>query len=94
MIAYEPIWAIGTGKVATPEVAQETHAYIRSWLATAVSPEVSATTRIQYGGSANAGNCQSLIEQPDIDGFLVGGAALKPEFATIITTVAKHNEEN
>merc|ERR1711893_543509 len=71
----------GTGKTATPEIAQDAHAYIRSWLTDNVSAEVSAATRIQYGGSANAGNCGDLIAQPDIDGFLVGGASLKPEFA-------------
>lgn len=84
VIAYEPVWAIGTGKVASPEQAQETHAYIRQWLADNLSKEVSDQTRIQYGGSANAGNAANLISQPDIDGFLVGGASLKPEFAKIV----------
>jgi triosephosphate isomerase (TIM) len=88
VLAYEPVWAIGTGKTATPEIAQEAHAYIRSWMAENVSAEVSAATRIQYGGSANAGNCGALIAQPDIDGFLVGGASLKAEFADIVKTVA------
>jgi len=74
-------------------MAQETHAYVRSWVSSAISPEVAAAIRIQYGGSANAGNCQALIEQPDIDGFLVGGASLKPEFATIVQTVATFNAE-
>ena len=86
VIAYEPVWAIGTGKTATPAIAQDAHAYIRSWLAENVSAEVSAATRIQYGGSANAGNVGELIAQPDIDGFLVGGASLKPEFGTIVQT--------
>lgn len=84
VIAYEPVWAIGTGKVATPEQAQETHAYVRSWLADNLSKEVADQTRIQYGGSANAANAAALISQPDIDGFLVGGASLKPEFAVIV----------
>jgi triosephosphate isomerase len=84
VIAYEPVWAIGTGKVASPEQAQESHAYIRQWLADNLSKEVSDQTRIQYGGSANAGNAANLISQPDIDGFLVGGASLKPEFAKIV----------
>ena len=88
VIAYEPVWAIGTGKTATPQIAQDAHAYIRSWLTDNVSAEVSAATRIQYGGSANAGNCGELIAQPDIDGFLVGGASLKPEFAVIVKTVS------
>uniref|UniRef100_A0A7S3MLH5 Triosephosphate isomerase n=2 Tax=Choreotrichia TaxID=141411 RepID=A0A7S3MLH5_9SPIT len=88
VIAYEPVWAIGTGKTATPAIAQEAHAYVRQWLTENVSAEVAAATRIQYGGSANAGNCGELIAQPDIDGFLVGGASLKPEFATIVKTVS------
>lgn len=87
VIAYEPVWAIGTGKTATPEIAQETHAFIRHWLVDNVSKEVSERMRIQYGGSANAANAANLISQPDIDGFLVGGASLKPEFATIVEIV-------
>ena len=91
VLAYEPVWAIGTGKVATPEIAQSAHAYIRSWLSSSVSEAVAAATRIQYGGSANAKNCGELIAQPDIDGFLVGGASLKPEFCDIIkTSLAQH----
>uniref|UniRef100_UPI00359030CC Triosephosphate isomerase n=1 Tax=synthetic construct TaxID=32630 RepID=UPI00359030CC len=84
VIAYEPVWAIGTGKVATPEQAQEVHAEIRKWLAENVSAEVAESTRIIYGGSVNGGNCKELAKQPDIDGFLVGGASLKPEFVDII----------
>uniref|UniRef100_A0A6B2LEZ1 Triosephosphate isomerase n=1 Tax=Arcella intermedia TaxID=1963864 RepID=A0A6B2LEZ1_9EUKA len=84
VIAYEPVWAIGTGVVATPEQAQETHRQIRQWLADQVSPEVAQTTRIIYGGSVNGKNCLELARQPDIDGFLVGGASLKAdEFITI-----------
>jgi triosephosphate isomerase len=79
VIAYEPIWAIGTGKVATTEQAQEVHASIRKWLSEAVSSEVAENTRIIYGGSVNAKNCRELAQQPDVDGFLVGGASLKPE---------------
>ena len=86
MIAYEPVWAIGTGQVATPAIAQDAHAYVRSWLAENTTADIAAATRIQYGGSANAGNCAELIAQPDIDGFLVGGASLKPEFGTIVKT--------
>uniref|UniRef100_UPI00359030F8 Triosephosphate isomerase n=1 Tax=synthetic construct TaxID=32630 RepID=UPI00359030F8 len=84
VIAYEPVWAIGTGKVATPEQAQEVHAAIRKWLASNVSAEVAESTRIIYGGSVNGSNCAELAKQPDIDGFLVGGASLKPEFVDII----------
>ena len=83
VLAYEPVWAIGTGKVASKEQAQELHAELRKWLATNVSEEVANSTRILYGGSVNGANCKDLASQPDIDGFLVGGASLKPEFITI-----------
>ena len=92
VIAYEPVWAIGTGKVATPEQAQETHAEIRAWLAENVSPAVAGATRILYGGSVNGGNCADLITNKDIDGFLVGGASLKPEFKDIIETANKDKQ--
>ena len=84
VIAYEPVWAIGTGVTATPAQAQETHAQIRQWLSDNVSPTVARETRIIYGGSATAANCNDLYAQPDINGFLVGGASLKPEFVNII----------
>ncbi|KAI5480814.1 hypothetical protein MNV49_007224 [Pseudohyphozyma bogoriensis] len=84
VIAYEPVWAIGTGKVATPQQAQETHAAIRKYLADEISAEVAENTRIIYGGSVSAKNAKELATQPDIDGFLVGGASLKPEFVEII----------
>jgi len=94
VIAYEPVWAIGTGLVATPAMAQETHKEIREWIAENVSEYCAATIRIQYGGSANAKNAPDLSAQPDIDGFLVGGASLKPEFADIVSaiSVAKQSE--
>eukprot|EP00604_Paraphysomonas_vestita_P002894 CAMPEP_0174818156 /NCGR_PEP_ID=MMETSP1107-20130205/784_1 /TAXON_ID=36770 /ORGANISM="Paraphysomonas vestita, Strain GFlagA" /LENGTH=256 /DNA_ID=CAMNT_0016029627 /DNA_START=54 /DNA_END=824 /DNA_ORIENTATION=- len=84
VVAYEPKWAIGTGKVATAQQAEETHAAIRVWLAANVSPAVAEATRIIYGGSVKASNSGELIACPNIDGFLVGGASLKPEFADII----------
>ncbi|CAL1353169.1 unnamed protein product [Linum trigynum] len=88
VIAYEPVWAIGTGKVASPQQAQEVHAALRDWLKKNVSDEVASKTRIIYGGSVNGGNCAELAKQEDIDGFLVGGASLKgPEFATIVNSV-------
>lgn len=88
VIAYEPVWAIGTGKVATPQQAQEVHVAVRDWLKKNVSEEVASKTRIIYGGSVNGGNCAELAKEEDIDGFLVGGASLKgPEFATIINSV-------
>ncbi|KAK8522186.1 hypothetical protein V6N13_115159 [Hibiscus sabdariffa] len=88
VIAYEPVWAIGTGKVATPQQAQEVHLAVRDWLKKNVSEEVASKTRIIYGGSVNGSNCSELAKQEDIDGFLVGGASLKgPEFATIVNSV-------
>ena len=91
VIAYEPIWAIGTGKVATPEQVQAVHAGIRQWLKDNVSEEVSKATRIQYGGSVNEGNCETLARESDIDGFLVGGASLDAtKFAQICKSSAVH----
>ncbi|KAL5710811.1 triose-phosphate isomerase [Ranunculus cassubicifolius] len=84
VVAYEPVWAIGTGKVASPAQAQEVHFELRKWLEENVSAEVAATTRIIYGGSVNGANCKELGGQSDVDGFLVGGASLKPEFVEII----------
>ncbi len=75
-IAYEPVWAIGTGKVATPEQAEEVHGNIRAWLRTRFNDLVGDTTRIQYGGSVKPENARELLSQPNIDGALVGGAAL------------------
>jgi len=86
VIAYEPVWAIGTGQVATTAQAQEAHNDIRQFLRQAVSHAVAEDTRIIYGGSVNAGNCCELAKQPDVDGFLVGGASLKPEFVGIINS--------
>ncbi|GMH02988.1 hypothetical protein Nepgr_004827 [Nepenthes gracilis] len=89
VIAYEPVWAIGTGKVATPVQAQEVHVAVRDWLKKNVSAEVASKTRIIYGGSVNGSNCTELAKQEDIDGFLVGGASLKgPEFASIVNSVS------
>ncbi|KAL5491641.1 hypothetical protein EMCRGX_G016972 [Ephydatia muelleri] len=84
VIAYEPVWAIGTGKTATPEQAQEVHSFLRKWLAERVGHDVAEKTRIIYGGSVTAGNCKSLALKPDVDGFLVGGASLKPDFVQIV----------
>lgn len=84
VIAYEPVWAIGTGKTATPEMAQEVHQGIRKWMGENVSEEVAQRIRIIYGGSVSEGNCNALIKEKDIDGFLVGGASLKKDFEKII----------
>lgn len=86
VIAYEPIWAIGTGKVATTEQAQEVHAAIRQWLQEKVDAKAADETRILYGGSVSEKNCKELSKQADIDGFLVGGASLKPAFVDIINS--------
>jgi len=88
-IAYEPVWAIGTGLTATPEMAQETHKNIRDWVVTNVSPEIAAAVRIQYGGSMKGANAKDLLEQPDIDGGLIGGASLKDDFFNVINGIPK-----
>jgi triosephosphate isomerase len=85
VIAYEPIWAIGTGRTATPEDAQAVCAHVRRVVADTHGAEAAAAVRIQYGGSVKAGNIAELMAQPDIDGALVGGASLDPdEFGRIV----------
>ncbi|NLC76044.1 MAG: triose-phosphate isomerase [Clostridia bacterium] len=85
VIAYEPVWAIGTGKTASPADAQEVIGYIRQVLGEMFGPETAGQIRIQYGGSVKPDNIKELMAQPDIDGALVGGASLKPEsFAAIV----------
>ena len=84
VIAYEPVWAIGTGCTATDVQAQETIAFIRKTIGDLFCPKCAEKVIIQYGGSMNAGNCKALMAQPDIDGGLIGGASLKPDFATIV----------
>jgi triosephosphate isomerase len=86
VMAYEPIWAIGTGKTATPAQAQEVHAFIRSLLGELYGKALADEVRIQYGGSVNAGNIQTLMTQSDVDGALVGGASLEASsFAQIVS---------
>jgi len=95
VIAYEPVWAIGTGVTATPEQAQEVHAFIRGWLKEKYGEEIAASVRIQYGGSVKPSNVAELIACPDIDGALVGGASLKADdFAGIITGALEHGGAN
>ncbi|MDE1921354.1 MAG: triose-phosphate isomerase [Candidatus Omnitrophica bacterium] len=90
VLAYEPVWAIGTGKTATPAQAQEVHAFIRQWLAGTFDEGTAGHVRIQYGGSVTPDNIAALMAQPDIDGALVGGASLKaPSFAAIVKGAQK-----
>jgi len=90
VLAYEPVWAIGTGKTASPAQAQEVHLGIREWLSSKVSPQVAASTRIIYGGSVKGSNAVELASQADVDGFLVGGASLiASEFLEIVQSRSK-----
>jgi len=89
VLAYEPVWAIGTGLTATPDQAEETHAYLRQWLADNVSKKASDSVRILYGGSVNDKNSDELGTKPNIDGFLVGGASLNGDAFTTIVDSAK-----
>ncbi|XP_054620585.1 triosephosphate isomerase isoform X1 [Dunckerocampus dactyliophorus] len=88
VLAYEPVWAIGTGRTASPEQAQEVHEKLRAWLRANVSDDVADSLRIIYGGSVTGANCRELASQEDVDGFLVGGASLKPEFVDIVNARA------
>ena len=88
-IAYEPVWAIGTGRTATPQQAQEVHAFIRGLLARMYDKKVAEEMRIQYGGSVKPDNAKELMAQKDVDGLLVGGASLKADdFVKIIEAAA------
>ena len=89
VIAYEPVWAIGTGKTASPEQAQEVHGEVRNWMESKVGSDVSKKIRIIYGGSVTDKNADVLINKVDIDGFLVGGASLKPAFTNIVNAYSK-----
>jgi triosephosphate isomerase len=84
VIAYEPVWAIGTGKVATPEIASAAHSFIRSYIHRQFGAEAAEACRILYGGSVKPDNATALISQEEIDGALVGGASLKPDSFTAI----------
>ncbi|MFY9198774.1 MAG: triose-phosphate isomerase [Acutalibacteraceae bacterium] len=90
IIAYEPVWAIGTGKTATAEQANEVNKFIRELIAELYSPEAADKFVVQYGGSMNAQNAEELLAQPDVDGGLIGGASLKvADFATIVKAASK-----
>lgn len=88
VIAYEPVWAIGTGVTASPQQAQDMHAFLRQQIAQQYGQEIAAATTILYGGSVKPGNAKELFGQPDVDGGLVGGASLKPtDFSAIIAAI-------
>jgi len=89
VIAYEPVWAIGTGRTATDAQAQEVHAFIRQTLAKMWNKDFADNVRIQYGGSMKPDNAKGLLTQPDVDGGLIGGAALKPDTFLAIVNAAK-----
>jgi triosephosphate isomerase (TIM) len=89
VIAYEPVWAIGTGVTATPDQAEASHAFLRQWLSKRFNPGLAESFRIQYGGSVKPDNAKELLSQPNVDGALVGGASLKPDqFLPIIRAAA------
>lgn len=93
IIAYEPVWAIGTGKTASPEQVQEAHQFIRQWVSKKSGEQDAAKIRIQYGGSVNAGNAATLLGLPDVDGALVGGASLKPDAFSAIISAAEQAQD-
>jgi len=89
-IAYEPVWAIGTGKTATPEQANEVHTFIRDTIKSKFENDTAQNIRIQYGGSVNIKNADELLGQPEIDGALVGGASLEPgSFLDIVSAAGR-----
>ena len=90
IVAYEPVWAIGTGLTATPDQAQAAHAFIRDWLKAEYGSDIAIGTVIQYGGSVTASNAAELLGQPDVDGALVGGASLKPDEFVGIVQATRH----
>ena len=88
VVAYEPVWAIGTGETASPEQAEDVHLNLREWLSTKLGADVANSLRIIYGGSVKPANCDALFAKPNIDGFLVGGCSLKADFLKIIESTS------
>lgn len=93
VLCYEPAWAVGTGVSASPAEAQEMHAFIRHWVRDNAGMEAASHIPVIYGGSVSEFNCKELILQPDIDGFMVGGASIQPQFRNILETTSKAYEE-
>lgn len=89
VVAYEPVWAIGTGLTATPEQAESAHRYLRNWIGARYNSQIAEKVRILYGGSVKAENGLSLLQQPDVDGALVGGASLKADQFLPIVRIAQ-----
>ena len=90
VIAYEPVWAVGTGQTPTSTQIQEAHENIRFWVEREVHPEIARNLRIIYGGSVTKDNANDLIQERDVDGFLVGGASITPDFKDIVEKVDSH----
>lgn len=89
VVAYEPVWAIGTGETASPEQAEDVHLNLREWLSTKLGADIANSLRIIYGGSVKPANCDALFAKPNIDGFLVGGCSLKADFLKIIESTSQ-----
>lgn len=93
VLCYEPVWAVGSGVCASPAQAQDMHLLIRNWVSDNVAADVANQVPIIYGGSVSESNCRELVLQTDIDGFLVGGASIQPQFRAIIETTSKAHAE-
>lgn len=94
MLVYEPLWALGTGTIATPDQTQEAAEFIRGWVRTNIGNEQAEVVRVVYGGSVTETNTVRLIEQPDVDGFMIGATSTKPIFRTIFDLTNTYIEAN